>query len=149
MSMRDNPDVLLRVKLRNFTIAEAVTPRDASPIDGQPAWFLPLESPPPVGSLLSLSRDSAGAEPPLAFEVRRNAVLEELGRGCVGVEVDLARLEELANEVGSEHLEPEPAPASMDAAAAAHEVLVLADITDDEPPLATGGGKLRKGRSRA
>lgn len=156
----------LRVKLRNITIAEAVTLQDANQLDGRAAWFLPLENPPPVGSLLELSRDSASAEPPWAFEVRRNALLGDSARGCVGITVDPARLEEAAQEIGSEHLEPEPAPAptpspsgagsnsdvrALDDASVVDppEVLVLAEIHDDDEPLATGGGKLRKGRSRA
>ncbi len=166
----------LRVKLRSFTIAEAVTLHDANELDGRDAWFLPLENPPPVGSLLELSRDSAGAEPAWAFEVRRNALLGDSPRGCVGITVDPARLMEAAQEIGSEHLEPEPAPAptaprssssgsdsdvdarpdgedAPPALAEVHddepEVLVLAEVHDDDAPLATGGGKLRKGRSRA
>ncbi len=158
----------LRVKLRNVTIAEAVTLHDANQLDGRDAWFLPLENPPPVGSLLELSRDSASAEPPWAFEVRRNTLLGDSARGCVGITVDPARLEETAQEIGSEHLEPEPAPAptpsslssagsnsnvdaqpeTPDDAVDPPEVLVLAEIHDDDEPLATGGGKLRKGRSR-
>ncbi|MEZ4428928.1 MAG: hypothetical protein R3A51_14720 [Nannocystaceae bacterium] len=141
---------LFRVELRAATLTTEATLTD--PLAGGER-FLAIDRPPPVGSILTVTGESGA---PLVLEVRRVELAE--ARGCVCAEVEDARLGEL-ELVGSEHLEPMPLVRSPLAVVAA--VGELPAIEDDEPsvtvivpltakvPLAAGGGKLRKGRTRA